>query len=398
MKNLKSTVLVILGLATVFVMAMILSGCAKGIGGQANSDNVIKVAVCAPLTGPQAPFGEQCKMGAEMAVEEKKVDIEKLGFKVEFIPQDDSADPKMGVSVAQKLVTDPDVLGVIGHMNSGVCIPAEAIYAKANLAMYTSFATNTKVTELGYTNVGRICGRDDIQGQAAATFAKEDLKAASSFIIQDKSAYGQGIADEYKKKAEAIGIKTLGYEGITQGEVDFSAVINKVIQANPDVVYYGGNYTEAGLILKGMRGKGSKAIFIGCDGEESEEFVKIAGPAVIGAYYTSMTPSLSESQMGQDFTARVQAKYQKQPEAMSVYSYDAGLVVMQGILDSIKANGNKKPTREQVSATIRKSVVQGLTGTISFDDKGDNKDAKSFIMQFNEQKYPGVLVKKVTKQ
>jgi len=398
MKKSKMTAVVALGLVLVFSLSVALTGCGSNGGGkQSEKNDIIKIVSVSPLTGVQAPFGEMVKMGAELAIEEKKAEIEKLGFKVEFMPQDDSADPKMGVAVAQKLVTDPNVLAVIGHMNSGVTIPAEDIYAKANLAMYTPIATNPKVTELGNKNVGRICGRDDVQGQAAAVFAKEDLQAKSTFILHDKSAYGQGLADEYKKKAEELGVQVLGYEGVTQGEVDFSAVVNKIVQNKPDAVYFGGNYTEAGLVLKQMREKGSKAQYIGCDGEESAEYVKVAGKYVVGSYYTSMTPILTESEEGKAFTDRFQQKFGKAPEAFGIYAYDTGLVVMQGVLDAINANGGKKPSREQVSEAIRKVEVQGLTGTVAFNENGDNKNTKSFIMQFKEEKYPGVLVKKVSK-
>jgi len=398
-KKSRMTVLLAVALCLVFAFTIVLAGCGgkSGSGDQQSDKGTIKIVTVSPLSGTQAPFGEAVKLGVQMAVEDKKAEIEKMGFKVEFMPQDDSADPKMGVAVAQKLITDEDVLAVAGHMNSGVTIPASEIYAKANLAMYTSFATNPMITERALKNVGRICNRDDIQGSAAAKFAVDTLKIKTAFVVHDKSAYGQGVADEFKKKAEELGVKTVGYEGLTQGEVDFSAIVNKVVQAKPDVLYYGGNYTEAGCLLKQMREKGNNAVFIGSDGEDSPEWVKVTGKYIVGAYYTTMAPDISATAEGKAWAERFNQRFGKMPEAISTYSYDTGLVIMQGLLDAIKANGDKKPTREQVSEAVRKVEVKGITGTIAFDEKGDNKNAKSFVMQFKEEKYPGVLASEVSK-
>lgn len=394
-------------LVVILVVALVLpmAGCQSkttetATAESGNEDNVIKVVSVSALSGAQSPFGEMCRMGAEMAFEERKAEIEAMGFKLEFIPTDDAADPKMGVSVAQKLVADPDVLAINGHTNSGVCIPASEVYNKAMLAMYTPMATNPQVTALGYENVGRICGRDDVQGTAAARFAFNDLGAKTSFILHDKSAYGQGAADEFKKKAEVLGMETLGYEGVTQGEVDFSAVVNKIVAAKPDCVYFGGNYAEAALVLKGMREKGNEAKFVACDGVESQEFVKIAGSAAVGSYYTSMTPLLTATEAGRKFLSEFQAKYNKQPESYGYFAYDTGRVIMQGLADAIKGNGGKKPSREQVCEALRKVEVSGITGTgtIKFDENGDNVNTKSYIMQFTKEVYPGDLIKEMTKE
>jgi branched-chain amino acid transport system substrate-binding protein len=399
-KKTKRTLPLAVGLCLMCTFMFLLAGCGgtSGNGDQQSQDsNIIKIVTVSPLSGTQAPFGEAVKMGVQFAVEEKVAEIEKLGFKVEFLPQDDAADPKVGVAVAQKLITDPEVLAVAGHMNSGVTIPASEIYAKANLAMYTSFATNPTITERGLKNVGRICNRDDVQGSAAAKFAVETLQAKSAFVVHDKTAYGQGVADEFKRKAESLGVKTVGYEGLTQGEVDFSAIVNKVVLAKPDVLYYGGNYTEAGCLLKQMREKGNEAVFIGSDGEDSPEWVKVTGKYIVGAYYTTMASDISATPEGKAWAERFNQRFGKMPEAISTYSYDTGLVIMQGLLEAINANDGKMPTREQVSEAIREVEVQGITGTIAFDEKGDNKNAKSFVMEFKEEKYPGVLASEVTK-
>jgi len=389
-------------ISVICIMALVvsfgLSGCGKkaGTGGQdAGGDNIIKIASVSPLSGPQAAFGDSVRMGVEMAIEENKAEMEKAGFKVEFTPQDDQGDPKMGVAIAQKLVTDPNVLAVAGHMNSGVTIPASEVYAKANLAMYTPIATNPQITDRGLKNVGRVCGRDDVQGASAAQFAFDTLKSKSAFIVHDKTAYGQGIAEEFKKKAEALGMKVLGFDGVTPGEVDFSAVVNKIVQAKPDVVYHGGTYTEGGLILKQMREKGSKAQYIGCDGDDSSEMVKIAGKYVVGSYYTSMASDVGRTPEGKDWMARFEKKFSKQPEAYATYSYDAGLAIMKGIQQAITDNGGKKPTRDQIVEAMRKVEAKGVTAQITFNENGDNSNAKSFVLQFTAEKYPGDVVAEI---
>ena len=381
----------------VAMMGLLLTGCSsKAASGNeesaAEGSNIIKIAATMPLSGALGGIGASVRNGVDLAVKDNAAALEELGFTLQILPQDDQADPKVGVSIAQKLVIDPDVLAVSASINSGVAIPASPIYAKANLAYYSPAATNPQLTDQGLMSVGRICGRDDNQGQAAAVFALDNLKAASYFVIQDQTAYGQGIADEFVKKADAEGITKLGYEGITVGDTDFSAVINKVVQSKPQVVYFAANYPEGGLFLKQLRDKGSDAIFIGCDGTDSPEMLNMAGSSVEGTYYTTMSPDLTKTAEGQAWIDRYKQTYSKDPEAYSIYAYDTGLTLIKGVEQAITDNGGKKPTREQVSAAIRKITVKGIEGDIFFNSKGDNKGAKSYVLKYNTQKYPGEVV------
>lgn len=386
----KFIVLLVMALATLLV-----AGCgASGQGG--GSGNVIKIASVTPLSGSQAALGENIKLGAQMAFDERKAEIEKLGFKVEFIPQDDQADPKVGVAVAQKLIADKDVLAVDGHWNSGVAIPSSEVYAKDNLCMVSPANTAVQITDRRLTNVNRICARDDVQAPLGAEFAVNTLGAKKVFVIHDKTAYGQAIADEFKKKAETLGAEVAGYEGITAGETDFSAVLNKVAGAKPDVVYFGGIYPEGSLLMKQMKEKGIGAKFIGPDGMDEAEVIKIAGAAAVGSYYTSPAADITMTPEGKEWAKRFKEKYGKDPGNWSAYGYDAMNVIFEGVKKAIETNGGKKPSRKQVSDAVRGiKDFKGITSKITFDDKGDNKGAKLYVAEFKEAKYPPTVIKEI---
>lgn len=387
------------GIALLLVMAMVLTGCggAQTTEGEnkegVTSDNVIKIATASPLSGSQAAMGESIKLGAQMAIEEQKAAFEAMGFKLELAPQDDQADPKMGVTIAKKLVADPAVMAIVGHLNSGVAIPSSEEYNKGNLAMVSPANTSPEVTDRGLPVVNRICTRDDLQGPAGANYAKDKLGAKSVFVIHDKTAYGQGLADEFKKEAEKIGINVVGYEGITPGEVDFSAILTLARAAKPDLIYFGGMYPEAGVIYKQSKEKGITAKFMGGDGLDNSEIVKIAGSKnIIGLMYTTAAAPITSPE-GKAWAEKYEATFGKKTEAYSAYGYDAAAVALKGIENAITANGNKMPTRQQIAEEIRKiQDFKGIVTTISFDDKGDNTNAKVYIFEFTKDTYPGDLV------
>ena len=171
--------------------------------------NVIKIATQSPLSGPQAALGEQIKLGAELAVEEAKARFKALGFDLVLVPYDDQANPDVGVANANRIINDPDILGVVGHLNSGVAIPSSEVYARVGLVMVSPANTNPRVTDRKLPNVNRICGRDDVQGPVGAQYAFNNLKVKNVFIIHDKTAYGQGLAEEFRKRFEALGGKVV---------------------------------------------------------------------------------------------------------------------------------------------------------------------------------------------
>jgi len=180
----------------------------------------IKIATQSPLSGGQAALGEGIKNGAQLAIEQLKGPIEALGFKVELVPFDDQAKPDVGVANAKQLVNDPDILAVIGHLNSGVAIPASETYKDYDLVMVSPANTNPCITDRGYLVTNRVCGRDDVQGAVAAEFAFNELKVKTAFVIHDKTPYGQGVAEFFKKRFEELGGQVLGFEG-TEEKANF---------------------------------------------------------------------------------------------------------------------------------------------------------------------------------
>jgi branched-chain amino acid transport system substrate-binding protein len=229
-----------------------------------------------------------------------------------------------------------------------------------------------------------------------ADFVFKDLGAKAVFIIHDKTTYGQGIAQEFQKRAESIGLKVVGFEGITAGESDFSGVLNKVALMKPDAVYFGGIYPEGSLLIRQMADKGIKAAFMGPDGMDNAEVVKIAADAAVGTYYSSPAADIARTPEGKDWVNRFKAKFNKEPGNWSAYGYDSMTVIIEGIKSAIEKNGGKLPSRVQVCESIRGTKdLQGITSVITLNEKGDNIGAKLDISEFKEAKYPATVVKEI---
>jgi branched-chain amino acid transport system substrate-binding protein len=358
----------------------------------------IKIAIQSPLSGEQAALGEHIKLGAQLAVEEATKPFKALGFDLVFVPYDDQAKPEVGVANARNVVADPDVLVLVGHFNSGVALPASEVYKDAMLAMISPANTATEITDRGYPNVNRVCGRDDVQGPVGARFAAQDLKLKSVYIIHDKTLYGQGVADNFRNEANKLGLKVLGYEG-TEERANFSPIITPMRAKNPGLVYFGGIYHQGGLLLKQMREKGMNAVFMGPDGLDSSEMVKISGAQVVGSYYTTVAGPPDAYPESAAFAKKFKQRFGKEVESFAMYGYDAALVGIKAIEQSLQTNGGKKPSRAEVSAAVRKlKDFKGVTGSIAFDNKGDPVKAKYFVLQFEKRSYPGKVVKVIEQQ
>ena len=358
----------------------------------------IKIAVQAPLSGEQAAIGEHIKLGAQLAVEEASKAFKALGYDLILVPYDDQAKPEVGVANARNIVADSDVLVLVGHFNSGVALPSSEVYKDAMLAMISPANTATEITDRGYANVNRVCGRDDVQGPVGARFAAQDLKLKSVYIIHDKTLYGQGVAENFRSEARKLGLNVLGFEG-TEERANFSPMIIPLKARNPGLVYFGGIYHQGGLLLKQLREKGVKASFMGPDGLDSAEMVKIAGSAVTGSYYTSVAGPPSAYPETAAFAKKFKQRYGKDVESFGMYGYDAALVGIRALEQWIKANGGKKPSRAEVSGAVRKlKDFKGVTGSIEFDNKGDPVKAKYFVLQFEKPAYPGKVVKVIEQQ
>lgn len=377
-------------LAVLSLIVGLLSACG-GSGSGSSGKTVIKIASQSPLSGPSATLGEAIKNGAQLAIDDQKKAFADKGFDLQLAQYDDQADPKKGVANAQLITSDKSILAVVGHLNSGVAIPSSEVYEKNNLAMVSPGTTATIVTDRKLKTVNRICARDDFQGPAGANYAVNTLKAKKIFVIQDKTAYGSGLAKEFRKQAEKLGAQIVGYEGITPGEKDFNGVIGQAVSKKPDLIYFGGVYSEGGLIVKQAREKGLDIPIMGGDGMDSSSTVQIAGEAVKGVYLTSVAGDVTKTDEGQKFAEKYKDKFKKDIESYSAYGYDSASVILQGLMDAIKANDGKLPTRADVTKAIRGvKNYDGVTTKVTFDEKGDNKYAKVYIYNFEEQKYPPV--------
>jgi branched-chain amino acid transport system substrate-binding protein len=343
----------------------------------AQSKGTIKVATQSPLSGGQAALGEGIKLGAQLAVDKFKGNLEKMGYKVELVPFDDQAKPDVGVANARNIIADKDIMAVIGHLNSGVAIPSSEVYKEVGVVMISPANTNPVVTDRGYPNVNRVCGRDDVQGKVGAEFAHGTMKVKSAYIIHDKTQYGQSIAEFFKADSEKKGVKVLGFEG-TEEKSNFDPIITPIKAKNPDLIYFGGIYDQAAPFFKQAREKGIKAKFMGPDGMDSSDLTKIAGKAVVGMYYTSAAGPASELPKAKTFVEEFKKKFGKNPEPYAAEAYDSAHIALLAIEQAAKSG---KLSREDVAAAVRKTKLAGITGDIAFDAKGDRQKAQYFVLQ-----------------
>ncbi len=364
----------------VIIMSMVLAACG---GGASKGGGTIKIATQSPLSGGQSAIGVDIKNGAELALEQLKSPLEAMGFKVELAPYDDQALPDMGVANAKQIVSDPAILCVVGHYNSGVQIPSSEEYHSAGLANVSPANTNPKVTTRGYLEVNRIVGRDDVQGVVAAQFANsKGMK--SVYILHDKTAYGQGIAEFFKREAEKLGIQVLGFEG-TEEKANFDALLSPVLATPPDAVFFGGIYDQISVFFKQAREKGYTGMFLSDDGYDSPEAINIGGPALLeggGLYYTTVAGPAKLYPGTAKFQTDFKAKYGADPKPFSAQGYDSMAICLKAVEDAAKAAGNKVPTRAAVAEAVRAlKDFAGITGTINFNAIGDLTTAKYFVIQ-----------------
>lgn len=336
--------------------AMIGMGCVPAAQAQ------IGVGVGGPITGADATFGGQLSRGVEQAVEDINESGGVLGQQLILSIGDDAADPKQGVSVANKFVGD-EVSLVVGHFNSSVTMPTSTIYAENNILNITPGSTNPLITERGLETVFRTCGRDDQQGIVAAGFlASRKPKAIA--IIHDKSTYGKGLADETRKNLDAMGIKVVLYEGLNKGEKDYSAIVSKIKESQADIVYWGGVHTEAGLLVRQMRDQGVDTVMMAGDGIASDEFAAIGGPGVEGTFMT-----FPPDPRNRPDAARVVQEFQAKnfnPETYTLYSY-AAVEIMKQAAEAAKSIDPLEMAKAMHSGMIFKTVI----GELSYDKKGD---------------------------
>ena len=382
MKKIKRAVLLSLVAAGGLLLASAASGPVVAAAA-APAKGTIKIATQSPLSGGQSALGVDIKNGAELALAQLKGPLADMGFTVQLAAYDDQANPDTGVNNAKQIVADPAILCVVGHYNSGVQIPSSEEYHNAGLANVSPGNTNPKVTDRGYKEVSRIVGRDDVQGAVAAQFAhSKGMKKV--FVFHDKTAYGQGIAEFFKREATKLGMKVQGFEG-TEEKANFDALLTSVIATRPEVIFFGGIYDQASVFFKQAREKGYKGMFLTDDGYDSPEAVNIGGPALLeggGLYYTTVAGPARLYPGTAKFQADFKAKYGADPKPFAAQGYDSMAICLKGIEASAKQAGGTLPTRKAVVEAVRVlKDFPGITGTINFNGKGDLTMAKYFVIQ-----------------
>jgi branched-chain amino acid transport system substrate-binding protein len=341
-----------LGLALGFAMAL---------GGTATAE--VKLAVAGPITGPSAATGAQMKNGVEQAAADINAAGGILGQQIAVSYGDDVSDPKQGVSVANKFAAD-GIKFVVGHYNSGVSIPSSEVYQENGILQITPASTNPTFTERKMWNTFRVCGRDDQQGAVAGQYIVKHFKGKKIAVVHDKTTYGKGLADETVKALTKGGMKPVLYEGVNTGEKDYSALVSKIKQSGADLIYWGGLYTEGGLIVRQMRDQGVKAPLMGGDGITSDEFASVGGPGVEGTLMT-YGPDPRNNPGAKKVVDEFRAK-KFEPEAYTLYSYAAVQIIKQAA-ESAKSLDPKKVAEKMHSGMKFKTVL----GDISYEKKGD---------------------------
>jgi branched-chain amino acid transport system substrate-binding protein len=346
------------GLILVFAATAALLGCGGG-----DDDNTIPVAVVGPVTGQYASFGAQMKNGGEMAVADINAAGGVLGKKLDLKIGDDACDPKQAVAVANQMA-GADVKLVAGHYCSGSSIPASKVYAESDLVQISPASTNPTLTDdRAGPNIYRVCGRDDQQGGVAGKYLAANFADKNIAFVDDKTAYGKGLAEETRKAMNAAGKKEVMDESITAGEKDYSALVSKLKQADIDVVYFGGYHTEAGLIIRQMRDQGMDTILMGGDALITQEFWSITGDAGEGTLMT-FSPDPRKNPAAAEVVKRFKDKG-IEPEGYVLYTYAAVQAWKQA------ADKAKSTEAAGVVKALNDTEFDTVIGKFKFNEKGD---------------------------
>ena len=347
---------------------------------------VVKIGHVGPLTGGIAHLGKDNENGALLAIEEANAAGITLGGKkvtFELVREDDQADPKIGNTVAQKLV-DAKVVGVVGHLNSGTTIPASSIYNQAGIPMISGSATNPDLTEQGFKYVFRVVGRDDQQGPAVADYLAGQFKPKTAAVIDDATPYGEGLANEVEKKLKAAGVTVLPREKGTDKTIDWKAVLTKIKGKKPDVVFYGGMDATGGPLLKQARELKIGATFSFGDGGCTDKMAELAGAAAEGMVCSQA--GIPVQAAGKKFLDGYKAAFKIDPILYAPFTYDATHL----LIAAMKKADSAEPAKYLPAlATISHD---GASGNIQFDEKGDRKDAEMTIFTMKEGKITPIAI------
>ncbi|BCG04019.1 branched chain amino acid ABC transporter substrate-binding protein (plasmid) [Paraburkholderia sp. PGU19] len=348
-------------------------------------EDTVKLGFAGPLTGQNANLGKDVERGARMAVDDLNANPPVIGgkkVKIELQVEDDAGDPRQATQVAQRLV-DAGVKGVVGHFNSGATIPASKIYFDNHIPEISQSSTNPKYTQQGFDTAFRLVANDGQLGAVLGKYAVQKWSARTVAVIDDRTAYGQGIADEFLKSAQASGAKLVSRQYTTDKATDFRGVLTAVKGENPDVVFYGGMDAQGGPMIKQMQQLGMQSKFMGGDGICTGELPSLAGAALQGRQVICAEAGgiTSEYAAGmEDFRKRFKAKYGQDVVIYAPYAYDAVMI----LVDAMKRAGSSDPTK--YLAYLKKTDYKGVIGETRFDSRGDLQNATLTLYTFNDGK------------
>ncbi|ANN67654.1 branched-chain amino acid ABC transporter substrate-binding protein [Bordetella bronchialis] len=355
--------------------------CVAGVAHAADTE--VKLGYAGPLTGPQAHYGQDMQNGLVLAIEEankKGIKLDGKPVKFVLISKDDQADPRTAVTVAQQLV-DEDVHGILGHFNSGTTIPASQVYHDAGLAQI-AMGTAPEYTNQGYDNTFRMMTSDTQQGAAVGEFMVKDLKAKKIAIIDDRTAYGQGLADQVDKAVKAAGGQVIRREYTTDKANDFTSILTNIKGAAPDAIFFGGLDAQSGPMKRQLATLGMTMPFVSGEMTRSETFLKLAGEAAEGTYASLAGVPLDQMAAGKDFAAAYKARFKEDPGVYAPYAYDGAW----NMITAMEQANSAEP--KKYLPMLRKLNRSGATSQhIAYDAKGDLKEVSVTVYQVKNGKW-----------
>lgn len=368
------------------LLASTLLACGKSETSQKNAASdelVVKIGAAAPLTGPQAHIGKDNENGTRMAIDDANARGVMIGgrkARFELLSEDDQTDPKAATIVAQKLV-DAGVHGVIGHLNSGTTIPAARIYNDNGIAQISPSATAVAYTVQGYKTAFRVMANDGQQGRVLGEFAAKKLQAKNIAVIDDRTAYGQGIADEFIKAAQASGAHIVAHEYTSDKAMDFTAVLTSIKGKKPDLLFYAGMDPQGVPLVKQLKALGLNAKFMMGDGGYTPKMIELAGAAAEGMYASLPGVPLAQMPSGGDFAKRYESQFKQPIQLYAPYCYDAVNVMIAAMQKAGSAESAK------YLPELAKISHDGVTAKIMFDEKGDLKGGAITLYQVQQGKW-----------
>ena len=350
----------------------------------AMADVVVKLGFAGPLTGPVSHLGKDEQYGAQLALDDANAKGVVLGgqkVRFELMPEDDQADPRTATTVAQRLV-DAGVKGVVGHVTSGAAIPASRIYEQAGVPSVTPSATSPKLTQQKFKTTYRVIANDMQQGAAMARFATEALKAKRIAVIDDRTAYGQGLADALVDNLKRIGVTPVGREFTNDKATDFSAILTRLKAARPDAIFYGGMDAQGAPLLRQMKQLGIEAKYLSGDGVCTTEMIKLAGPAISAdVFCTQAGIPMDKMPAGKSFNERFLKRFSTPVQLYAPYSYDAA----SALIEAMKLADSADPAR--YLPLLQKVSFKGVTGNVAFDASGDIREGGVALYQHQSGKW-----------